>query len=372
MRFHIFPYLLYLTFELFLGNMLPADALSRFEVRANPVAAPPTKIVEAFGDRKCSKLVEQVADGNIEVRVNALLALCDEVNNPYSIFGICDAGVVPILAAMCNDSDYTTRLRASQALAVMATDANGLETILSEKAIDEIIKGMYDPAEVIRKNIYTCIMHSTRTADGVEACVYAGVTERFAHCLPDEIPSLKTLLLKTLHNMCSQAPGLENALASGVVIKCIELLTSTYSDVRAEAARTLGFICFSDAAKDEALEHNGVGVICSLLANLDELTNVKAAASLALMAITTTDEGKRQMDVEEYINSIIALLYDENRTVKLNALKIISNIAVYPSIRHVLKEDNSCLLVMKRLKNGDDPLVVKHANFALEAVQWMP
>ena len=321
--------------------MHSVDTATRFEVKGNPVIPPSTKIVEAFGDRKCSKLVEQVADENIEVRVNALLVLCDEVNNPFSVFGVCQAGAVPMLAAMCNDADYTTRLRASKSLAIMSTDASGLNCILEERAIDEIIKGMYDPSEAVRNNIYTCIMHATRTAEGVEACVFAGVTERFATCLPDESVNLKPILLRTLHNMCTTASGLDSALSAGVVKVCIGLLKSPSSTVRADAGRTLGFICFSEEAKEEALQHNGVGVICGLLANLDEETDVKAAASLALMAITTTDEGKRQMFDKVYINAIIALLYNDDRVVKLNGLKVLTNMAVYPSTRALLVEDNS-------------------------------
>ena len=352
--------------------MNPADTVTRFEVKGNPVEPPVTKIVEAFGERKCSKLVEQVADANIDVRVNALEVLCDEVLNPQSIFGVCQAGSVPILAAMCNDGDYTTRLRASKALSVMSTDANGLNFILGENAIEEIVKGMYDPSEAVRRNIYTSIMHTTRTAEGVEACVYAGVTERFASCLPQEIAVLKPLLLRTLHNMCATAAGLENALHSEVVKVCIELLSSSYAQVRADAGRTLGFICFAEPAKAEALNYDGVSIICKLLENLDESTEVKSSISLALMAITTTDEGKRQMNEKVFVSAITALLYDEDRVVKLNALKVIANIAVYPAIRDLLLEDNSCTVVIKRLVRGEDALITKHANYALAAVLAVP
>lgn len=352
--------------------MIVSDPSIRFEVKHNPTDIPETKIVEAFGDRKCPKLVEQIASPNLDVRLNALQVLCDEVNNPYSIFGVAEAGAVRILSAMCNDPDFTTRLRASKALSIMASDSNGLNAILEDQSVPLILKGMFDPSEEVRENIYRCILHVTRTEDGLYASVYAGVTESFAMCLLNELPDLKCLILRTLHNICMIGMGLENALRSNVVRLCIELLQSEVTEVRAEAARTLGFLCFSDQAKEEALQYYGVPSICTLLSNLEEVTEVKAAASMALMAITTTDEGKRQMNESTYINAIISMLYDESRVVKLNALKIISNIAVYPCIREVLKEDNSCVVVMKRLKNSEDSLVAKHANIAIDAVMAMP
>ena len=62
------------------------------ETKPNVAPIPYTKIVSAYGSRKCPKLVEQVGDEDLEVRVNALAVICDEFNNPYSIHGCVDAG----------------------------------------------------------------------------------------------------------------------------------------------------------------------------------------------------------------------------------------------------------------------------------------
>lgn len=376
--------------------MADSTVSTRFEVKLNPVDAPVTKIVEAFGDRKCSKLVEQVADDNLDVRVNALAVLCDEVNNPYSILGCSQAGVVPILGSMCTDSDYTTRQRASKALSTMASDASGLNSILENVVIPEILKGIYDPEYAVRLNVYNCLLHCTRTTAGAEACVDASVTASLAALLFEENDKLKPLLLRSLYNISRTESGLEETLNANVVEICIDLLGSHVPDVRSDAARTLGFLCFSDEAKERALQHNAVAVVMGLLANLEEVVDVKSNGTMALMAITTTDEGKRQMAQEirpgseeeeamekkkangeeppvSWLSTIISLLYDENRLVKMNSLKIISNIAVYPILRELMKSDNSCLVVIRRLKNNtEDALMAKHAAVALAAVLAMP
>ena len=91
----------------------------------NPSDVPETKIVSAYGLRKCPKLVEQVRSENVDVRVNALAVVCDEFSNPYSIQGCMKAGLAQVLAKMISDPDFLTRERATRALAMAAEDANG-------------------------------------------------------------------------------------------------------------------------------------------------------------------------------------------------------------------------------------------------------
>ena len=57
---------------------------------------------------------------DIDVRINALAVVCDEFNNPYSISGCAQAGIIKVLASMVADPDFTTRERASRALALAA------------------------------------------------------------------------------------------------------------------------------------------------------------------------------------------------------------------------------------------------------------
>ena len=70
------------------------DVLSVHENKPNPAPILYIKIVEAYGLRKCPKLVEQVADDDVEVRINALAVLGDEFDNPNNIYGCAKAGVI--------------------------------------------------------------------------------------------------------------------------------------------------------------------------------------------------------------------------------------------------------------------------------------
>ena len=52
--------------------------------KGHPQSSGDTAIVEAFGSRKCSKLIEQVASKSLIIRRNALSVLCNEMHNGFS------------------------------------------------------------------------------------------------------------------------------------------------------------------------------------------------------------------------------------------------------------------------------------------------
>lgn len=358
--------------------------MSRFEAKDLPIQPPETKIVEAYGLGKCPKLVKQIAGEDLEVRINALAVLCEEFENPYSIEGCARAGVIGVLSKMIKDPDFTTRVRATKALAIAAGDANGLASILEDeqKVLPHIVEGVEDPSDVVRGNVYTCLFNLTRTMEGVQACVRHLVPNAFVHVLKDEVDSLKPTLLKALHNIVGDAGGQSAAIESNAVGVCIKLLqksadvTTQYSphepEILTQAARTLGFMCYEARAKEEALEKEAVMNLVRLLKGRTLTQSAKLSITIALMAITSTSTGKIQVHTNEGTESIIALLYDDSKVVILNALKIISNIAVYPLNREILMNDTTCVAKLKRLSKFEDKLVAKHAAIALAAVSWTP
>lgn len=358
--------------------------LNRFEVKDMPVDPPATKIVEAYGLGKCPKLAQQIAGHNLEVRINALAVLCEEFKNPYSIDGCARNGVISVLSKMIKDPDYTTRVRATKALSIAAEDANGVKSILEDQnnVIPQIVGGVQDPSEIVRGNVYQCLLNVTRTMEGVEYCVKHKVTEAFVSVLSDEEDSLKATVLKTLHNIVRSEAGLVAAIDANCVTICIDLLNkSTQQDddysshepsILSETSRTLGYMCFDGRAKTQALENKAVQKLIALLLKKNLPEAARPPITIALMAITTTNEGKIQVHTASGVDAIIALLYDNSKVVILNTLKIISNIAVYPPNREILLNDSTCGVKLRKMSKSDDPLVAKHASVALAAVNWAP
>ena len=231
--------------------------MDRHESKGQPESIPYAKIVAAYGNRECPKLVEQAAGDDLQVRVNALAVICDEFRNPYKIFGCAQSGAIKVLSCMVIDPDEITRERASKALSIAAKDACGLEAILDDDAVIDMLNGINDPSITVRGNVYECICEVTRTVAGIKACVAAGVTHAFVQAVTREIDALKPHLLKALHNIASSPQGSEDALASGAVSVCAALLTSAHPETVVNAARTLGFLCSHESGKEEALYYDG-------------------------------------------------------------------------------------------------------------------
>ena len=354
---------------------------SRFverEVKQQPNIIPETKIVSAYGLRKCPKLVEQIASEDLEVRVNSLTVLCDELNNPYSVLSCAQSGVFPILAAMIIDPDYNTRKLSSRALAIGSKDACGLDFILRDDIISDILLGRSDSNHEVRENIFECLLNITRTADGVDACNIANATIIIVDSIKIETIAIKILLLKSLYNIVGSETGLLDALNNGAVEVCINLI-KVNDLAQADAAKTLGFICFDERGKLNALQlqFNVIEILLNVLEQWNITNQLKGNILMAIMSITSTDEGKRQCYKEESIYTILKILTnnnnENNRIINLNILKVISNIAVYPPIRKLLLADSHCVSLLVKMKNDNsDSLLKRHAEVALNAVNWKP
>lgn len=357
--------------------------LAQFEVKGQPIPGAPTKIVEAYGLGKCPKLVEQICGPDLDVRINALEVLCNEFKNPYSIDGCAREGVISVLAQMVVDPDYPTRMRSTKALQIAANDANGLSSILEnhQTVLPMLVKGVNDPSEVVRGHIYECILGITRTPAGIHACVRHGVTTAFVFALRREADLLKPVLLRTIHNIAADEAGLMEAIDSKAVEACINLLArgavpslraANEEENIAEAARTLGYMCYDGRAKKAALELGAVEKLISLLRDKSLPTSTRCSITIALMAITITSEGKIKVHECGGLDAIMVLLYDDHRAVLLNALKIIGNLAVYPKNREAFLADSTCAVKLRKLSKAEDALVAKHATVALNAVNWTP
>ena len=341
--------------------------------QANAMASPNTKIVEAYGNRKCAKLVEQVSARDIDVRVNALGVVCDEFSNPFSIQGCMENGLARILAKMVSDPDFLTRERASRALAMAAQDANGITSILEHPPIlVEILNGIKDPSDAVRGNVYDCLYYISQTQAGKEASVVAGIVFNFVDALNRDDDSLKIKILNSLYNIVQNPQGLEEALGAGAIAVCINLTKSKEQRLCAEAARTLGVMCFDEQGKTAALDGGAIPLLISLLsAENSKLTKIHA--SLAIMAITSTVTGRIQMHAPETIGKLSALMQEDDRTLRLNVLKILSNIAQYPPIRRLLLEDAVLVKLIEQInRNKEDKLLEKHGVVALDAINWKP
>jgi hypothetical protein len=64
---------------------------------------------------------------------------------------------------------------------------------------------------------------------------------------------------------------------------------------------------------------------------------------------------------------------DKDRVVRLNLLKTLTNCAVLPASRMQLFANDALVVRLRRLaESSNDPLMKRHAEFALDAVKFQP
>lgn len=374
--------------------------MNRYEVKGMPTENLVTKITEAYGIDKYSKLLKQISGDDLDVRINALTVLCDEFHNGLSIDGYAREDVINILTKMITDPDYITRVKVTEALSLASNDAIGSRAIIEygDEYIPMILQGANDPSEVVRGSIYITLVNLTKTMEGLELCVSFNITKSFVIALGKEIDSLLPILLKGIHNIVRNEIGLHQILNNHGLNICIELINKSitnlefgneepYSEYEAEilseSAKTLGFVCFDGKAKQQAIELNIIKRIIDLFLLIKKInhhkvnmiipSHTKASLTIILMALTSANEGKIQISKIEFgIDAIIIGLYDDNRVIILNTLKIISNISVFPPNRAIINLDSTCIVKLRKLSKSDDLFIAKHATIALNAASWNP
>jgi len=375
--------------------------MNRFEVKGMPTENLVTKITEAYGIDKYSKLLKQISGDDLDVRINSLTVLCDEFHNAVSIDGYTREDVINILTKMITDPDYITRVKVTEALSLASNDAGGSRAIIEygDEYIPMILQGANDPSEVVRGSIYITLVNLTKTMEGLELCVQYNIPKAFVIALSKEIDSLLPILLKGIHNIVRNEIGLNQILNNHGLNICIELINKSitnlefgneepYSEFEAEilseSAKTLGFICFDGNAKQQAIELNIIKRILDLFLLIKKIKNhkvinmiipshTKSSLTIILMALTSTNEGKIQVSKIDFgIDAIIIGLYDDNRVIILNTLKIISNISVFPPNRAIINSDSTCIVKLRKLSKSDDAFIAKHATIALNAASWNP
>lgn len=340
------------------------------EAKARPAEIGKYAIVEAFGRRSCPKLVEQVSDADIGVRCNALEVLCDEVRNPVKVAGCVEAGVVGVLHGLLGEPHVPTRTRASEALKQLAKDSGGRREMIERGSASALLDSISDEEPVVRRNVLQTLLSFADVLEAVHALVDGGYPAILIEKAASEVMEIKPLAIALAKRVMRVERGLETILECKGVEICNDLLRSESEAVRREAAAALGSMCFAGSAKLAAIGAGAVARLVPLLSDGD--WRVRADAAGALMAICTEDEGKRAVVPAGGIAPTIALLADDRKAVRLNGLKVVASVAVYPQARAGFLDDPSCLERIDAMVTGDDPLLAKHAAIAKDMVLWTP
>lgn len=357
------------------------STISLHEAKGQPSEIPRMKIVEAYGRRKCPKLVEQILSEDIIIRNNALACLKDEFLNQETLAGCIKENITGILCNFITSDNSTTRCLCAKALETASKSSIGITALQDENCLPTLLNALTENNKQMREDVYSVICSLTKYSKGVDTCVKMGNTVKiFINALQTE-PSCTEVILQTLFNIVSfNQEGLRQAYQSSAVISCLDYIKDPNQkpQIHVLAMKTLGFMCFDYDCRKQAYDLNAVTIHATFLKDVTLNSNLNwvAAVLIVLDGLTSDDDGKRAiyscLGDGVAIEYIMHLVHIDHLAIRLNAMKLIANITVYPVTRKMLLSNYEFDKVITILAKDSNKTLAKHADIALKAIYWKP
>ena len=324
---------------------------------------------------------------DIEIRNNALAVLRDEFLNQETLAGCIKEKIINILIDMLSSKNSHTRNLSMQALESASKSSIGITAILDEQCLPILINILSEDNPSLRADTYKIICAMTNFARGVDACVNErNVVKILITSLSKELDSIETNI-QTLYNIVTfNEQGLRQAYSSDAVISCLNFINDLdqKASIRILAMKTLGFMCFDADSRKQAFQLDAVRIHASFLENfnvqsslyIDLNADVVASSLFVLNGLTSDDDGKRTiyscLGNGKAIEYIMPLINMDHTAVRLNTVKLLSNIAILPATRNLLLANSSFLDQLTKLTKDSNSTVAKHSIIALKAINWKP
>lgn len=357
------------------------STISLHETKGQPSEIPRMKIVEAYGRRKCPKLVEQILSEDITIRNNALACLKDDFLNQETLAGCIKESITRILCDFITSDNSTTRHLCAEALETASKSSIGITALQDEDCLPILMNALTEDNKRMRENVYSIICSLTKYSKGVDSCVRMGnAVSIFVKSLKTEL-SCTDVILQTLFNIVSfNQEGLRQAYQSSLVLSCLDYIkdSNQKSQIHILAMKTLGFMCFDFDCRKQAYDLNAVTIHAGFLKDVSANSNLNWIASVLIVldGLTSDDDGKRAifscLGEGVAIEYIMQVIHIDHLAVRLNATKLIANIAVYPVTRKMLLSNYEFDKVLTMLAKDKNKTLAKHADIALKAIYWKP
>ena len=345
-----------------------------------PASPDKDRIVEAFGDRKCPKLIEQLSTNEkVEVKVKALKALCTTIlKNPLDIVSALRGGLIETIVPMCSNGDkdssglsVAVRKGASEALAILSNDCNGRNALISSNVLSDIEPLMNDEEIKVRMNLYKVFVGVSFLSAGIEKIIAYGYVPKLWSKVCSEVPQVQASIFHVLSKLAIQKDGLEDSMKNNGVPICLEIIPKTTDDnTREFAGKCLTILSFHNPAKDIAISLGAISILTSLVG--EGAWPVKSAVVSALMSIMSHDEAKKQIFPTGGVFKLMRMIDDDHEEVVLPTLKVLACACVSPEGRQAMCQDVRFLTKLDGLVKNGSPEVSKHALITKKIVTWQP
>ncbi|XP_042639143.1 radial spoke head 14 homolog [Orycteropus afer afer] len=325
----------------------------------------PTQAAIAYGCRALPKLNEELQSEDLRTKQKALMALCDLMHDPEHVYEAIKIGCLESLKALLKDGDHVARIKATEALYIMAAHNVGREGFLEHDVILALSFLLNDPQALCRHNLHLAFKHLAQLPTGAKGIVSSGLIPSLVWKLLPEEEGIQELILDTLA-LCLQEEASE-ALDSRMVPFLKEALLSPNDRIRSKAAQALMAVCVPLEGKNQVWQYDVIPILVHLLK--DNTEEVQANAAGALMYATVTTEGKYAALDAEAAPPLLDLLCSSTSKVRLNAIKALTMLAEAPEGRRYLQAHVPTFRVSEK---DESPAVRRAAHIAIKVIEWKP
>ncbi len=394
------------------GMHVNAAHLSNVEVKPNPKPQLPTDLTLAYGRGAAPKLVRYIqnagsdAVGSTEsiMRHKAIEQSMELMHSAQDFSCLMAADIVPALNdAATKDADEKNRVAALLALCRIARERIGRESMIESNSCAALYAACADPVAAVRKGSLTTIGCFASYDEGAKALVEGKFVELLlARCrgTPDggpPIPEIQCLAVTALGRICQVDEGRAEAIRDNGVPTALEMLLHAESrEVQFQSAFALAVLTYGQAEKAVCLAGGVMPKLATMLRSPDvgdpvERHRLRTAGAAFLMSMCngTRDESLppphcacKKSAVEAGLCQALMPIVAEavglheagelgrwNSELAVYATKAMSALADSPKGRSQLM---ATLAGLKVLAFCQVPTLCKHAEIAIERIEWVP
>ncbi|XP_054399579.1 radial spoke head 14 homolog isoform X2 [Pongo abelii] len=280
-------------------------------------------------------------------------------------------GCMENLKALLKDSNSVVRIKTTEVLYITASHSMGRYAFLEHDIVLALSFLLNDPSPVCRGNLYKAYMQLVQVPRGAQEIISKGLISSLVWKLQVEVEEFQEFILDTLV-LCLQEDATE-ALGSNVVLVLKQKLLSTNQNIRSKAARALLNVSMSREGKKQVCHFDVIPVLVHLLK--DPVEHVKSNAAGALMFATVITEGKYAALEAQAISPLLELLHSPMAVARLNATKALTMLAEAPEGRKALQAHVPTFRVME-LETYEKPQVAealqRAARIAVSVIEFKP
>ena len=291
---------------------------------ANPFSP---KCFLSYGTLAIVNLDRDLTSEFIEKRFRALSCLSRLFHSPQNVSQGLNIKIVDRLLTFFSSDNSSCRQRASDCVMLISRHSVGRACIL--QSFEKLVFVAKDKDSYVRKNVHETLSNLTMMARGVEMAFEFHLFQTICQEIGFERPDIQIFMLDTCYK-CIRGGNIQIGSSTVIQFEALDVFTNLARkskpwEVQEFACKCIMVLCFFHDCKGLAVKSNTLTAMIGLLTHTR--SEVRAASSGALMAISILTDAKHFLVRDENFNAVSNLLDDESESVRLNAMKTIANCA---------------------------------------------